>query len=179
MCKNATAGCNARPQHDNTEFLFRCSVQTHSITTTRPSSPFLSCCTLQLIRSILGNIFNEVIQFPTSVIRNWLFRTLRQPVKCWEALDIEFWGYVIGCSIHFDNFNIFLSHFLTQFIIDGGEFLAVSAPWSVELDQHVLLALCDQLLEIFSNCNLHSSSRVVWHRFRLDPWLHVSSLKLS
>merc|ERR1719317_749551 len=179
VCKNATAGYNARPQQVNTEFYF--DVQSKLTPSLQLDRLLLSfpVVALQLIRSILGNIFNEVIQFPTSVIRNWLFRILRQPEECWEALDIEFWGNVIGCSIHLDNFHIFLSHFLTQFIIDGGEFLAVSAPWSVELDQHVFLALCDQLLEIFSNCDLHSSSRVVWHRFRLDPGLHVSSLKLS
>jgi hypothetical protein len=43
---------------------------------------------------------------------------------------------------------------LSEFVVDGNELLAVSAPGSVELDQDVLLGVHRNLNEVLANQNL-------------------------
>ena len=77
-------------------------------------------------------------------------------IKYYLYLDIKLWGNIIGCSIHLDNFDTFLSQLLTQFFENRSKLLAVSTPRGIKLNQDILLTLGDQLVEIFCNCSLYS-----------------------
>merc|ERR1719499_590986 len=74
VCKNATAGNDTRPQHVNTEFIFS-MFSPNSLPSLQLGLLCLSfpVVTLQFIRSILSNVFNEVVQLtPVTTTRTSL-----------------------------------------------------------------------------------------------------------
>lgn len=50
------------------------------------------------------------------------------------------------------------THLGGELLVLRGKRLAVSAPWSVELDEHVLIGIGDELLEVAANGDLKISN---------------------
>jgi len=55
-----------------------------------------------------------------------------------KNVNVRTLGDVVGSGVHLDDLNVLVRHLGAQLVVDGGQLLAVAAPWGVELNQHVL-----------------------------------------
>ena len=53
--------------------------------------------------------------------------------------------------------------------------LAVTAPWSVELNQDILLVVKDNLIVVLRNNNGYWAILLLWDGLRLDAWVDAAS----
>ncbi len=87
------------------------------------------------------------------LVLDWLL-VLGYPVEGWESSDVVAGGHVVGSGVHLHDLDILTGHLLAKFVVNWGELFAVAAPWGVELDEDVLLAVGDEGLEVLGNSNL-------------------------
>ena len=60
--------------------------------------------------------------------------------------------------VHLGNHNAgVVGVLLSQLVPDGSQLLAMSAPWGVELDEHVALGIVDHLVEVLANRNFEGT----------------------
>jgi len=110
---------------------------------------------------VLCDVFNEIVLLATSVVRSWILAILGKPENSGESPNVKLRRNIVSSGVHLDNLHILLLHGLTQLVIDGGQLLTVATPGSVELNQHVLLTLGDELLEVLGDGNLDVVGRVI------------------
>lgn len=101
----------------------------------------------QFVGGVLGDVFHEIVNFASALVFLWRrFRVFRQPEECWETAHLEFWWHIVGGRIEFNDGNVFVAQFLAELIEYGRQFLAVAAPWSVEL------SFCDKIKASVRRC---------------------------
>ena len=66
----------------------------------------------------------------------------------------------------------------SQLVVDGSELLAVAAPGSVELHQHVVVVVDDKLSELLADEDLDGLAVVSRDLLRLEEWLEGTSLEV-
>lgn len=99
--------------------------------------------------------------------------------KSWVSSNVDTFGLVNG-SIKFSNDNIISGlEGITEFFPDWGNLLAVSAPWSIVLDENSLVGVHNNALEGFSNNNGNKSIVRFWNWLGLEVELGLSILNVS
>ena len=83
---------------------------------------------LQLVRGVLGDILDEVVELPATVVVGDLLGALGQPEEGGEALHLELGRHVVSGGVHLDDLHILGGHLLAQLVKDGSQLLAVAAP---------------------------------------------------
>ncbi|KAF1747809.1 hypothetical protein GCK72_024275 [Caenorhabditis remanei] len=91
----------------------------------------------------------------------------------WEGLDLDILDLKI---IHLGNNDaLVISVLLSELVPGWGELLAVSAPWSVELDEDVLGVVTGDLFEVLSDKNLDwVLVPILWNLLGHKVWLDGS-----
>ena len=102
---------------------------------------------------------------------------LGKPEEGGESTNIELWWHIISCGIHLDNLNLLSSHLVSQLLVDWCQLLAVSAPWGVELNQHVLGVLHHQLVKVLGDGHLGVGLGVVGQGFGFDVGVNLAGFQ--
>lgn len=91
---------------------------------------------------------DEIIESPVQVEVDDLVVLLAEVFDCGEGRDLDALQ-LVGSGVHLGNDNILIVLvLLSQLVVDGGQLLAVSAPWGVELNQHALALVQGNALEV-------------------------------
>lgn len=132
---------------------------------------------VNLIRAVVTDEVGEILHGSRTVVVDWLLLvTLLEELDGWETLDL-IWN-VVGGGINLGNDNLVLVVLVKagELIVLWCESLAVSAPWSVELNEHVLVAVDDDFLVVLCDDDLDCTLlALLWKWLALDAWLNLAS----
>lgn len=95
-----------------------------------------------------------------------------------ESLDLI--GDIVERSVDLGNSNFIRESLvqLSQLVVLRGKRLAVSAPWSVELNEHILLVIEHNLIVVLSHDNRDGSILLLGDSLRLDARVDLASDKV-
>lgn len=97
---------------------------------------------------------DKVIQSPVQIVVDDLVVFLAEVLDGWEGGDLDALQ-LVGSRIHLGNDNVgIVLVLLGKLIVDWSQLLAVTAPWSVELNQHRLALVQGNGLEVGGDKNL-------------------------
>merc|ERR1712196_183715 len=116
-----------------------------------------------IIARVLLEVFDEVGLGTPTFVDNWIALVISlEENKRREATHIDSWNInLIGGGVHLRNDHILLiSEYFANLVVCRGELLAVSAPWCVELHQHVLRVIHNNLLKGFASTHSHRALSV-------------------
>jgi len=134
---------------------------------------------LQFCGRLLGDVLQEVIDLATSVVAHWLvLGVLGKPEQCGEAAHVELRRHIVGGGVHLDDGNVLVLQLLGQLLVDGGQLLAVTAPWGVELDERVLAVVDHQLVKVLGHGHLDGSVVRLGNSLTLDVRLQLVGQQL-
>jgi len=106
----------------------------------------------KLVLGVLCDKLLEGFNRAVTLIVDELASTSWLELDGWETIDAEGsgWGDIVLGSVHLGNDNLVLDRGVpfTERLIGGSESLAVSAPWSVKLDENVLGVVEDEFVEL-------------------------------
>lgn len=135
---------------------------------------------LQFVGRVSGDVFNEVVDLSASVVLDGLrFAILGQPEECRESAHLELWWHIVGGGVHLDDSDFLVLQLGAKLLEDGSEFLAVSAPWSVELDQRVLVVVDNHIVEVLADSNDDRAVVGSGDLFGLDVGFKSASVQVS
>lgn len=118
---------------------------------------------------MLGNVLNEVIQRPATLVFHWaILGILRRPEKCWEPGYFIGRGHIVRGGVELHDLDVLVDEFLAQLVEDGRQLLAVAAPRGIEFDQRILVVICHHLVEVSSHRDLNVASVIVRDWLRLQ-----------
>jgi hypothetical protein len=116
---------------------------------------------------VLLEPFLEVFEFSFTFVGNSGLVVSWVPHESWISFDLNTIGLVDG-GIKFGNDKVWLILVASSELLpDWGELLAVSTPWSVELDEDILSFVKDEALE-FSSDNINNVTLFGWWSSRLE-----------
>lgn len=123
---------------------------------------------------VLGEPVLEVLDLSFTSVVDTGFVVLWIENESWVSSDLNTVG-LVGGSVELGNDNvlIILVEF-TKLIPDWGELLAMSAPWSIVLNENILISILDNFLEILTNNDGNWLSFVVNWLLGLEEWLDLS-----
>mmetsp|Transcript_13628 Transcript_13628/g.39707 ORF Transcript_13628/g.39707 Transcript_13628/m.39707 type:complete len:529 (-) Transcript_13628:25-1611(-) len=118
---------------------------------------------LEVRRGMLPKVLDEIVDLPAAIV---LHRrsVLGEEEEGREAAHVDI-GVVdlVGGGVHLgDHDRVHALELLSELVVLGGEGLAVAAPGSVELDEHVLAGLNHVLLERLARDDLDGGLHVGW-----------------
>eukprot|EP00043_Microstomoeca_roanoka_P005527 m.56302 g.56302 ORF g.56302 m.56302 type:complete len:333 (-) comp13009_c0_seq1:804-1802(-) len=126
---------------------------------------------------VLLKVLDKVIKFTTTGVFLTSSRSLlasRVELESREATDGETINFV-GSTIHLCNNKVLvISILLTQLVVNGLKLLAVSAPWSVDLKEHILGLVKNNIVEVLSNDNGDWTIVILGNILRLEGRLQVT-----
>lgn len=100
-------------------------------------------------------------------------------LKGWVSLNINSFNFISG-GVEFGNNNVLvILNFSCKFFPDWGKFLAVTAPWGVELNEDIGITIEDDLFEVLSDKSLNGFTVLFWDVLTLKEGLEVSALEFS
>lgn len=71
-----------------------------------------------------------------------------------EAVNFRMLELIDG-SVHLGNHDVsIVRKFLSEFVVDGGQLFAVTAPWGVEFNKDILLLIQGNVIEVGGNESL-------------------------
>lgn len=123
---------------------------------------------------VLGKPVFEVLEFSlsavvdTGLVVSWIEN------ESWVSSDLDTVGLVGGGIELGDDKVLIILVVLTELVPDWGEFLAVTAPWCIVLNENILISILDNLLEILANNDGNWLAGVVNWRLGLEEWLDLS-----
>jgi len=110
---------------------------------------------------ILSEPVLKVLELSLTVVVNTRLFVLWVEDKGWIASDFNALG-LVGGGIEFGNDNVLVIFvMLGKLIPDWGEFLTVTAPWGIVLNEDILGLIHDDLIEVLSNNNGESLTGVI------------------
>lgn len=116
----------------------------------------------------------EGLDISVSIVWNTGLVVLGEELEGWVSSDLDSLG-LVGSGVKLGNDNVWLIlEGFTKLLPDWSELLAVSAPWGIELDEHVLLGVLDDLLELLSDEDGDWAVIALWDWLRLERWLEGS-----
>lgn len=123
---------------------------------------------------VLGEPVLEVLDLSFTSVVDTGFVVLWIENESWVSSDLNTVG-LVGGSVELGNDNvlIILVEF-TKLIPDWCELLAMSAPWSIVLNENILISILDNFLEILTNNDGNWLSFVVNWLLGLEEWLDLS-----
>ncbi|GMR39660.1 hypothetical protein PMAYCL1PPCAC_09855, partial [Pristionchus mayeri] len=110
---------------------------------------------LGALSDLLVEELDEVVEGAASLVVHRLVRSGGEELQGGEALDLESLNLVLGGVDLCDDDLIGGGVLLSQLLPHGGERLAVTAPGSIELDEHALAGVLDDLIEVLADQHLH------------------------
>lgn len=91
---------------------------------------------------------DKVLQSPVQVVVDDLVVILAEVLDGWEGRDLDALQ-LVGSGVHLGNHNVsVVLVLLGELFVDGSQLLAVTAPWSIELNQHRLALVQGNRLEV-------------------------------
>mmetsp|Transcript_40369 Transcript_40369/g.101001 ORF Transcript_40369/g.101001 Transcript_40369/m.101001 type:complete len:258 (+) Transcript_40369:454-1227(+) len=107
-----------------------------------------------------------------------LLVTLWEEFDRGEALDVQT-QYVVCCGVHVcDEDALDGAHLLRHGLVHTAELLAVTAPWCVEEDEHVLLGLHDHIIERLANHSVYRPWLFCWDDFAPQKGAQVGRFEI-
>jgi len=104
---------------------------------------------------------------------------LRVVLESWVSADLESSDF-IGGGIELSNDQVVnVGNILSKLFPGGGKSLAVAAPWSVVLNEHILGLILDDLFPLLSNEDGEWLVLAFWNIFTLEVWCEVASLEVG
>ena len=137
----------------------------------------LSVESLEFVGGVFCDVLDKVVDVSAAVVRHRL-GVLLHPENGRESAHLELWRNVVGGGVHLDDQNILVGHLLAQFVVDWSQLLAMAAPRSVELDQDVLAAVLDQVVEVLADGDLDTVVVGLGDGLGLDVGLQLAALEL-
>ena len=123
--------------------------------------------------------FLEVFKLSATIVVNGvLLVALGVELEGWVTSDFKTVNFV-GSSVELGNGKVGdILEFLSELFPDWGEFLAVTAPWGVVLDEDVVVAVDNGLLEVLSDDDLEWFGGLSWDFLGLKEWLELLVLEV-
>jgi len=110
---------------------------------------------------ILSEPVLKVLELSLTVVVNTRLFVLWVEDKSWVASDFNALG-LVGGGIEFGNDDVLVIFvMLGKLIPDWSEFLTVTAPWGIVLNEYILGLIHDDLIEVLSNNDGESLTCVV------------------
>jgi len=107
-----------------------------------------------VLRVVLDEL-DERLERAVTLVLDKLLGTSGLELESREASDLEAsrLGEVVGGGVHLENGELVLvaSKVFTELVPDGGELLAVAAPWGIELGKNILGVVKDNLIKLASD----------------------------
>lgn len=131
---------------------------------------------VNLVRAVVADEVGEILNSSRTVVVDWLgLLALLEELDGWEALDL-IWDVVeSGINLGNDDLVLIVLVETGKLIVLWCESLAVSAPWSVELEENVLVAVDDDVLVVLCNDDLDCALlALLWKWLALDAWLDLA-----
>jgi hypothetical protein len=134
-------------------------------------SGFRSLVGIDLPLAVLLDEVGKVLDGTGTSVFNW--RSLGaswEKLDGWEALDL-IWN-IVGSSVDLGDDDLVTEILVEsgELIVLGGQSLAVTAPWGVELEEDILVVLDDKVVVGVGDNDGDWSLLLLWNWLRLDGW---------
>ena len=128
---------------------------------------------------VLREVGLESVEVTSSFVLDSSLVVLGVVDQGWVGFDGDSWDFV-GSRVHLGDDDIFeVTNVGTEVLPDWGEGLAVTAPWSVVLDEDVLGGVADNFLPVSSDEGLNWAVVGFWDWLALQVCLEGSGLEVS
>lgn len=123
--------------------------------------------------------FLEVFKLSTTIVVNGvLLVTLGVELESRVPSDFKTIDFVGSC-VEFTNGKVGdILEFVGEFIPDWGELFAVTAPWSIVLNEDIIIAFKNNLVEVLSDDNLKWLAGIEWDLLTLKERLELLVLEV-
>lgn len=105
---------------------------------------------LGLDPSLLSDEVGQTLQIPAAAVVGGSVALAVEKLEGWESLDTEPTAeFLLGIGVNLCDLDVLRGcEGAGEFLVNGGEVLAVAAPWSKELDKRGLARLQDDAVEV-------------------------------
>ena len=127
---------------------------------------------------MITNEFFHVLQWPIATIANWrCFLPDWSKVDCRESTG-RIWIWSVVCRrIHLCYNKLFhILESLGKVTVHRFQLLAVTAPWCIELNKHILVIVQYDLVKRFTDNHSYWTRWLLWYRLRLDLVLDIACM---
>lgn len=129
---------------------------------------------------MLLKVLLEAIEFSvTFVVKRAILVVHRVELESGESSDVNVLS-LVGSGIEVGNNEAWdILEFLSELFPIRSHLLAVTAPWSVELDEDIVVVVDDLIIEGLTDNNLEGLAVISRGLLSLEEWLQVSILEVS
>ena len=134
---------------------------------------------IKVVRAVVLDEVDKVLNSAGTRVVDWvtLLASLEE-LDGWETLDL-IWN-IVGSGINLGNDDL-----VGVVLVETGELivlwckrLAVTTPWSVELEENIGIAVDDNFLVVLGHNNSDWSLLLLWNWLALDAWLDLASAEV-